>query len=147
MVTIKNSIKTVAIPLAVTSFMILQGCKKDEEEKVSAKTNLLIGDWKLTEVNGYNYSSPDYSLLFKFKSGAAFQQCYEYTSTPADNYCYDGNWKWKDSNENSLLITVVDDDGSDEVFDMDVVVLTATALEGKVDIDTYSSTVKFVKVN
>lgn len=147
MVIIKNTIKTVAIPLAVTSFMILQGCNKDEDENVSAQTNLLIGDWKLTEVNGYNYSSPEYSFLFKFKSGGAFQQCYEYTSTPADNYCYDGNWKWKDSNENSLRMTVVEDDGTDDVFDMDVVVLTATVLEVSVIDDSYISEAKFVKVN
>lgn len=67
MVTIKNSIKVAAIPLAVTSFMILQGCNKDEEENVSANTNLLIGDWKLTEVDGYDYSSPDYSFYSNSK--------------------------------------------------------------------------------
>ena len=51
MVVIKYPIKAAIIPLAVGSMMVLDGCKKDEPV-VESKTDLLVGDWKLIELNG-----------------------------------------------------------------------------------------------
>ncbi len=153
MVTIRNTIKTVAIPLAITSFMVIQGCNK-EEEAPATKTNLLVGDWELTEVGGDDYTADPYSYLFKFQSSGDFEFCYESDEDPTENYCYSGaKWKWQDSNEKVIIINQFQDEI--EEWKLDVTVLDETKLEGTLTStyddggtpSTYTQSVKFVKVN
>ncbi len=147
MVMIKNSIKSVVVPLALSSFVVIQGCKKDEEV---SKTDLLVGDWEVTEVNGDDYTNLDYSLLFKFTSSGDFQFCSEYENKPADNYCYAAKWKWEDSNEKKIIMDQFTDTSGDISADFEVDILTETNFEGtwsvSYDSDLYSQKMKFVKV-
>lgn len=154
MVIIKNSIRAAVIPIALTSFMVLDGCKKDDEVAPKTQTDLLIGDWEVTEFGGYDYTQSDYSILFKFKSNGDWQFCYEYDSTPADNYCSSAKWKWEDSTEKTIII---DQFGGADISEwkLDVTVLDETKLEGSLT-STYddggtpysnTQTIKFVKVN
>lgn len=153
MVMIKNSIRAAVIPLALSSFLVLDGCKEDEVAPQS-QTDLLIGDWEVTEAGGDDYTQSDESILFKFKSSGDWQFCYEYDLTPADNYCYGAKWKWQDSDEKVIIIDQFSGDPTSE-FKLDVVVLTATNLEGTLTStyddggtpSSYSQTVKFVKIN
>lgn len=156
MVIIKNSLKSVAIPLAVTSFMVLQGCNKDKDEATPAtKTNLLVGDWEVTEVGGDDFTSNDYSYLFKFKSSGDWQFCYEYDADPAENYCYSAKWKWEDSSEKTIIIDQFAGSDINNDWKIDVTVLDETKLEGSLTTtyddgggtDSYTQSIKFVKVN
>lgn len=155
MVIIKNSIKTVVIPLAVTSFMVLQSCKEDESTpEPESKTDLLIGDWEVTEVGGDDFTSNSYSYLFKFKSSGDWQFCYEHDADPAENYCYSAEWKWEDSSENTIIIDQFSGDEMDE-WRLDVTILNESKLEGSITstyddgggTDSYTQSIKFVKVN
>ncbi len=155
MVTIRNTIKTVAIPLAVTSFMVIQGCNKEEETPVT-KTNLLVGDWDLIEAGGDDFTSNDYSYLFKFKSSGDWQFCYEYDTDPTKNDCYNGKWKWEDSSEKTIIIDQFSSNDLGNEWKLDVTVLDETKLEGSLTTtyddgggttDSYTQSVKFVKIN
>lgn len=150
---IKNTIRAAVIPLALGSFMILDGCKEDDPAPKS-QTDLLIGDWQVTEVGGDDYTGDGESLLFKFKSSGDWQWCYEYDATPADNYCYTAKWKWQDSNDKTIIINEFPGDPIAE-FKIDVVVLTESKLEGSLTstyddgggtTGSYTQTIKFVKL-
>jgi len=153
MVMIKKSIRAAVIPIALGSFMFLDGCKEDEVVP-KTQTDLLIGDWEVTEIGGDDYTQSDESLIFKFKSSGDLQFCYEYDLTPADNYCYGAKWKWQDSNEKIIIIDQFPSDPTGE-FKIDVVVLTETNLEGTLTSTyddggtpgSYSQSFKFVKIN
>jgi lipocalin-like protein len=144
MVIIKNSIRAATIPIAFTSFLVLDGCKKEDNPVPDpvTKTDLLVGDWKATEVDGYDYTNSEYSFFFKFQSAGDFEFCYEYASSPAANFCEGGTWKWKDSNETSILFP---DIGNNE-SQFDIVILTSTNLEGSLVEGSYSTSLKFIKV-
>lgn len=150
---IKNSIRAAVIPIALGSFLVLDGCKEDEVAP-KTQTDLLIGDWELTEIGGYDYTQSDESLIFKFKSSGDWQFCYEYDLTPADNYCYGAKWKWEDSSEKTIIIDQFPNDNT-SVWEFDVTVLDDTKLEGTFTSTyddggtpySYTRSVKFVKVN
>ena len=151
MVLIKNPIKSIILPLAVGSIMFLDGCKEDEPV-APTRTDLLVGDWRLTEIDGYDRTDPDYSYLFKFKSSGDFEFCYEdNTVTPQYLLCYgaDNNskWEWQDANETKILIdNPFGNDGGVE-WTIDVTVLDATRLEGTFSQEPgYDAPIKFVKV-
>lgn len=152
---IKNTIKAVALPLTVTSLMFLQGCNKEEETAPISKTDLLVGDWNLTEVGGNDVTNYDYSYLFKFKSAGDFQWCYENDTDPNSNYCYSGKWTWQDANEDILIIDQLGGNLSGVDIEFEVLILSETALEGNFTstyddgggTDSYTQPVKFLKVN
>lgn len=150
MVILKSTLQKLAIPLAVTSLLILDSCSDSKDDATpETKTDLLIGDWELTESDGDDYTGYDESIIFKFKSNGDWQFCYEYDSTPSDNDCYDGTWKWESSDEETILMEGLDSSSS---FKFDVVVLTDTKLEGTIASTydggtyTYTTPVKFVKI-
>lgn len=146
MVMIQNSVRAAVIPLALSSIMVLEGCKK-EEEIVKSRTDLLIGDWKITEIDGQDYTGYSYSYLFKFKIAGDFQWCSESVSDPVDNYCYSAKWEWQDSNEETVLMNHFPDEPTAE-FQFDITVLTETNLEGifLYDAAADSQSFKFIKV-
>ena len=155
MVLTKNSFRAAVIPLALTSIIILEGCKKDDEIVLS-RTDLLIGDWKITEVNGYDFSTRDYNYLFKFNKGGDFDWCYEDPTDASNDSCYSGKWKWQDADEKTLFVNQFIGFVTDFELELDVIILTETKLEGDLtstyddgagSTDSYTQPVKFVKVN
>ncbi len=137
--------------------MVMQGCKKDKEDEVVPKTqtDLLVGDWEVTEIGSNDFTGYDYSYLFKFKSSGDWQFCYEYDTDATKNDCYNGKWKWEDSNEKTVIIDQFSSNDLGNEWKLDVTVLDETKLEGSItstyddgyDTDSYTQTIKFVKIN
>ena len=96
------------------------------------------GNWQITELNGYDYTTSDYSIVLKFKSSGDLDFCYEDATY---SYCDTQAWRWQDANQSAIILTEDDDE---EVFD--IVILDETKLEGTVTDGTTSFEVKFVKV-
>ena len=144
MVLIKNPIKSAMVPIAATALLSLDGCNKDDEVGLS-KTDLLIGDWKLTELDGYLYNDLDYTYFFKFQKSGDWQFCY--TEGDPTQYCYSGKWSWENSNETSIIFSQLEGEPVGTEWRLDVVVLDATRLEGTFIYEVgYSQSIKFVKV-
>jgi hypothetical protein len=88
LVLIKNRVRSVILPLAVTSLMFLNGCKEEEVEPTPKfSTDLLIGEWTLTEIDGEDYTNDDTSLHIKFETSGAVEACRESVVYPDNNYC------------------------------------------------------------
>ena len=141
---IKNRVRSVMIPLAFTSLMFVNGCK----EKVvpptpKFDTNLLLGDWLLTELDGEDYTSNYSSIHLKFEESGDVQTCYEYVTDPTNNSCTTEKWRWEDSNQAAIIIT---DTSNSEENKLDIVILDETRFEGNVIYDTWTSSFKFIKV-
>ena len=153
MVRIKNPVKQVVLPLTLGTVMLAPACKKEEEAPAPpTKTDLLLGDWKITEVGGYDFTQYDYSYLFKFQAAGDFQFCYEDPADTTYNYCYSAKWRWKDASETRVIMDKFSNDPT-MAWILDVVVLDDTRLEGGFWYDydpTADSTntvpIKFVKV-
>jgi hypothetical protein len=155
MVIIKNSIRAATIPIAFTSFLVFDGCKKEDNPVPDpvTKTDLLVGDWKVTEIGGYEYTGSE-SIFFKFQSAGDFEWCYENDTDTTYNNCYGGKWKWKDANEENIIMDQFSGSLSSFELEFDVVVLTETNLEGSVTstyddggyAGSYTQAVKFIKV-
>jgi len=122
----KKHVGNVMVPLAVTSFIFLDGCKKDEiTPKFS--TDLLIGNWQFTEYNGYTLDSTSAYLLFmKFDLSGDLDICTGYPSYPQYNYCYTEKWRWVDANQAAIIIS----EGGDDISKMNILILDDTRLEG-----------------
>ncbi len=147
MVLIKNSVKSFMVPLAVGSLMVIPGCKKDEPAAPS-KTDLLVGDWIIEELDSYDYTqSPNELYLFKFTRAGDWQFCYEYVPDTSQNYCYlNGKWRWN-SAETSITIDQIVNAPS-ITYRVDVVILDANRLEGTLTTDySANSPIKFRKAN
>ena len=139
---IKNRVKSVILPLAVTSLMFLDGCKREEVEPTPEfSTDLLIGDWLLTELDGEDYTSNYSSIHLKFESSGDVQTCFEQVAYPDYNYCNSAKWKWEDANQSAIILT----EGTDETK-LDIIILDETRLEGNIIYDTYTESFKFIKV-
>jgi hypothetical protein len=147
MVLIKNRVRSVILPLAVTSLMFLNGCKEEEVEPTPKfSTDLLIGEWTLTEADGEDYTNDESSLHIKFETSGVVGACREYVAYPDYNYCGDvGKWKWENANQEAIILT--DENDVDEAK-WDIIILDETRLEGNVtDADeTYTTSFKFIKV-
>ena len=144
MVLIKSRVRKAILPLAVTSLMFLDGCKKEEVAPTPEfSTDLLIGDWILTEVDGEDYTSNYSSLHIVFESSGVVQTCYEYVAYPDENYCESSSkWKWEDAKQSAIILT--DDTDGDETK-LDIIILDETKLEGNVIYETSTASFKFIR--
>lgn len=140
----KSFNKRVVFLLTVTSLVFLVGCKKDEV--VKSRTELLIGNWRLTEFDGEDFSDGSYSLIFTIEHSGKFDLCEEWADNPVYNYCTtNDNWWWEDSSESTVIYTI------DSVeYKLNIVILDESKLEGETDIFDFWGTgmmdyVKFSK--
>lgn len=149
MVVKRRSFQAAVLPLvAMSSLIVLDSCKKEEEVNPSNNNDLLIGDWQVTEIDGESYQSDDYSIQFKFKASGDLDFCVDITYggiTFGD--CYNWKWKWEDTSYTTLIIT--DEDMVEETAD--IIKLDENNLELELTYEdygnTYTSNIKFVKIN
>lgn len=145
MVLIKNPIKSIALALVIGSLMFLNGCKEDEPVPAT-KTDLLVGDWLVTEVDGQPYDDGA-TLIYSFETSGGVKTCIEFVDYPDWNECNDGDtWEWEDANQSALILS---DPRATVDTKWEVTLLDETRLEiisiDDTD-DTYNTPVKFIKV-
>jgi len=140
-----NYCKRAVFLLAVTSLVFLDGCKKDEV--VKSRTELLLGNWRLTEFDGEDFSDGSYSLIFTIERSGNLDFCEEWADNPDFNNCStNNNWWWQDSNESTLIFTIDSVESK-----LNIVILDESKLEGETDFFVFGGTgvmnyVKFSKV-
>jgi hypothetical protein len=106
------------------------GCKKDKD----SKTDLLVGEWEITKLDG---AAPDYKTTFEFEKDKDMKLCLTEPGT-IDTYCYTGDWDWTSSDEDELEINW-NDSGDTYTIGITVESLTKDELVGELtsDGDTY----------
>lgn len=149
MVVINKKVRNAVIPMvALSTLMVLDGCKEDEVMP-KFSDDLLIGDWEVTEVDGDDYTDYDYQLLFRFEANKDFDICTSYTyDGVTESYCYSElgqqfTWKWQDASNSAIVIS----NPPEEDTIADVVVLNGTNMELDVTYDGGSANYKFIKIN
>lgn len=135
---IKNPVRSAIMPLALGSLMMAPGCNKVDEILSLSQTALLVGDWRITEFDGDIYPADD-TYIFSFKVSGDWTMCDE-------GDCYTGNWRWASADENTIIISNIQDEDSGTEWRIDVVILDATRLEGTFDAYGPPVSIKFVKV-
>jgi hypothetical protein len=147
MVLIKNPIKSIALALVIGSLMFLNGCKTEEVEPTPKfSTDLLIGDWLVTEVDGQPYDV-GVTLIYSFETSGGVKTCVEYVDYPDWNECNDGDtWEWEDANQSALILSerTASDDTKWEVTLLDETRLEIISIDDTDD--TFNTPVKFIKV-
>lgn len=152
MVVIRKRLAIAILPVVIGPLLLLNGCKDEEDATtLPSKTDLLIGDWQITEVDGNDWSNNDYYYLFKFKITGDWQFCYDYPADPSQNYCYSSaKWEWLNSDEETIIINnFLDDSSGKEEWTLDVVIMDETNLEGALSVEYYNSDafpIKFIKI-
>lgn len=124
----KNAIiPVVGIALALQA----GGCKKDK----TSKTDLLVGEWEITKLDGVE--PEDYKYTFEFQADKDMKLCSEYLVNNTSN-CYNGSWDWASSAEDEVDIDWTFG-GDTYSISIHIDKLTKDVLEGELtsDGDTY----------
>ena len=149
MVVINKKVRNAVMPMvAIASLMVIDGCNKDEVVPEKDRTDLLVGDWKVSEIDGeptdalFEYGS--FSITLDFKASGDMDFCTEIGFLAFNyEYCYDGKWTWADAEKSKLGLTL---DG-DALGTADVILLNETNMEWNIDAADYGNNWKFTKIN
>jgi hypothetical protein len=124
--------KMIKIITTITIFtllsIVLVGCSEDEPQP-KFNTDLLIGDWKVVEMNGVSFLTTPEWLVVTIKSNGELNNCVEYASpaNPTDGFCDYWNWEWQNATNSKIAMSEVND-GNSQTF-ADVIILTSTNME------------------
>ena len=145
MVVINRKVRNAILPaVAIASLMVLDGCKEDEVAPDKDRTDLLVGDWQLDEIDGESYNTSLYSITVDFKATGDMDFCTEINFLSLNyEYCYSGSWTWQDAEQTKLGLIL---DG-DNLGTADVVLLNDTKMEWNIDAVDYGTNWKFTKIN
>ncbi len=119
--------------------LALQGasCKKDE-----SKTDLLVGEWELVEIDGNDPGN--FGLKLRFDEDKDFRVCSEYSGY---SECYHGTWDWANSQKDEVEMEYEDDFGDDYHLHFSIDKLTKDELEGELESDGDTYDVVFEKID
>lgn len=127
------------IPTAASASLILLGACKDGDDTKSA-TDLLKGEWELTEKNGEDTGYIDgihYEMLYQFQADGDFTFCLNWAEGAFEG-CYDGEWSWI-TEGSKLEFSYTNDYSFTASYDLIISELTSSTLEGSW-VDAYGDT-------